>query len=188
MVNLLVYEIREMKSVLHQAIDELSAVINILTELNPKNMIEIGVCEGGTLWCYGNTCQPGSKIIGIEPFIKHPDCLLSRLKNSYDARIINGFSYNVVEEVAAALNGESVGLLHIDGWHTYEDCSRDYEMYHNFVSPGGIILIHDIVRCPGVTQIWRHIRDKYSHMEIIKPSLCLDSNCVREVGYGVLFV
>jgi predicted O-methyltransferase YrrM len=43
------------------------------------------------------------------------------------------------------LDDRKVDFLFIDGDHTYEGVTRDFEMYSPLVKRGGIIAIHDIV-------------------------------------------
>jgi predicted O-methyltransferase YrrM len=52
-----------------------------------------------------------------------------------------------------------LGLVFIDGDHSYEACLRDFETVRDWVSPGGIVAFHDAIstyaspRFPGVQRV-----------------------------------
>ena len=49
------------------------------------------------------------------------------------------------KQVQALLGQRKLGLLFIDGDHTYEGVRRDYELYCSLARPSGFIAFHDIV-------------------------------------------
>jgi hypothetical protein len=49
------------------------------------------------------------------------------------------------EEALDRFDDESIDLLHIDGYHTYEAIKGDFESWYPKVRPGGVILLHDVV-------------------------------------------
>lgn len=77
----------------------------------------------------------------------------SHLRDHY-----RGFSYQLrmtFDEAREQFPDESVELLHIDGFHTYEAVRHDYETWYDKVAPGGMILFHDVrARLPGFG-VWR---------------------------------
>ncbi len=65
----------------------------------------------------------------------------------------------------ATFSDESIDLLHIDGYHTYEAVYEDFHNWLPKVKPGGIILLHDIsARIKedfGVWRFWEEISPQY---------------------------
>ena len=61
------------------------------------------------------------------------------------------------DAVLAALGGQPVDFLFIDGDHRYPGVSRDYALYAPLVRPGGLIAFHDIRpnRFDPSIEVWR---------------------------------
>jgi hypothetical protein len=54
----------------------------------------------------------------------------------------------------------SIGLLHIDGLHTYEAVREDFENWYPKVRPGGVVLFHDIrarIKDFGAWKYWQEL-------------------------------
>jgi predicted nucleic acid-binding Zn-ribbon protein len=84
--------------------------------------------------------------------------------SSYNEANYAGFSYLIrsrFEDAVPQFEDESIGLLHIDGLHTFEAVSHDFETWFPKVAPGGIILLHDIaIRHEdfGVWKLWDRLK------------------------------
>ena len=120
--------------------------------LAPQRVLEIGVCEGGWLWCMEPFFAPGAQIIGIDdlsnPVIRIANLrsLISRLGETHPTTLIEGASQSpeVMAGVVELLAGESLDLLHIDGGHDEVSARSDWVRYSPLVRKGGIVAIHDI--------------------------------------------
>ncbi|MBV9082324.1 MAG: class I SAM-dependent methyltransferase, partial [Acidobacteriaceae bacterium] len=63
-------------------------------------------------------------------------------------------------------NDQSIDLLHIDGFHTYEAVAHDFRQWLPKVKLGGIILMHDIaVRREdfGVWRLWEELQTEFGN-------------------------
>jgi hypothetical protein len=58
-------------------------------------------------------------------------------------------------EAVGHFEDETIDLLHIDGLHTYEAVQEDFNNWYSKVSPGGIILFHDIEARQSDFGVWR---------------------------------
>lgn len=69
-----------------------------------------------------------------------------------------GFSYQLrmtFAEARTQFRDESIDLVHIDGFHSYEAVRTDFDTWYPAVRPGGIVLFHDIrARLDGFG-VWR---------------------------------
>lgn len=118
-----------------------------------KNFMEIGTDQGGTFAIWSKLSEDGIRIsvdLPHGPFgrpdyneVERDNYLRSLGSN---VTMIWGSSHEeeIKKQVSEKLNGEKVDFLFIDGDHTYEGVKQDYEMYKEFVKPGGWIGFHDI--------------------------------------------
>lgn len=181
-----------------QVPSELAALSEILTGYRPERALEIGTAQGGTLFLLARLASPRATIVSV-------DLPGEMFGGGYNARrrwfyqrfarrnqrlhLLQGDSHSTetLERVSAALAGQPLDYLLIDGDHRYDGVKRDFEMYGPLVRRGGLIVFHDIVVGPpdfvgGVPQFWREIKPQYRHVELI------DDPLQGGYGIGILFV
>jgi predicted O-methyltransferase YrrM len=166
--------------------DEILSLADAVKSINPKVILEIGTCNGGTLFIWSNlatdcviTCDLNKSKVREDIYKKFPpidsNCtVVSLAGDSHDS--------NFLEIVKAKLGNNQVDFLFIDGDHTEAGVRRDYEMYSPLVRSGGLIAFHDIVEKQPIPQnqvyyFWEELKKNVEHEEFIH-----DSN---QTGYGI---
>ena len=150
-----------------------------MKKLNPKRVLEIGTCKGGTLYLRTHVAQPDATIVSV-------DLRSGRVSGSYSSlrtpiyrrfarrqqrlHLVRADSHQMdtLEQVKQLFGGSEIDFLFIDGDHSYEGVKRDWEMYSTLVRKGGIIAFHDVASNYGETQVkrcWDEIKDNYPHRE-----------------------
>jgi len=87
----------------------------------------------------------------------------------HNIRFYSQFSYLIrssFDEAVTQFADESIGLLHIDGFHTYEAARHDFLSWLPKVKPGGIVMLHDICGRHedfGVWRTWDEIKAEHKN-------------------------
>jgi predicted O-methyltransferase YrrM len=176
-----------------QVRSELLYLLNILKEIRPRRILEIGTAKGGTLFCFTRVASEDAVIISVDlpggpfgggyPSLRTPLYRLFALQNQ-QILLIRGDSHKMetLNKIKKILNGETLDFLFIDGDHTYDGVKKDFQMYSGLVRKGGIIAFHDI--CPGpretvggVPIFWNRIKKNFNHEEIVEN--------LKQGGYGI---
>ena len=148
---------------------ELYDLAVMVDALKPDRVMEIGVCEGGWLWCMEPFFAPGAQIIGIDslenPVIRIDNLrsVIARLGKTHPTTLIEDISQSpeALDEVVKLLAGKKLDLLHIDGGHDEISARSDWVRYAPLVRKGGLIAIHDIAgvghKEQQVDKLWAEI-------------------------------
>jgi predicted O-methyltransferase YrrM len=75
-------------------------------------------------------------------------------------------------EVDAILGSRQLDILFIDGDHTLEGVTADYDLWRTIVKPGGFIIFHDILKHKYLSDVhvdvlWNRIKHDYPRLEIV---------------------
>lgn len=166
--------------------DEILSLADTVDSIKPKTILEIGTCNGGTLFIWSNiatehviTCDLNKNKIREDLYQLFPptdsQCKVTSLAgDSHDA--------NFLETVKNNLNGKKVDFLFIDGDHTEEGVKQDYEMYSSLVRSGGLIAFHDILEKQPIPQnqvyyFWDKLKRTVKHEEFIHDA--------EQTGFGI---
>ena len=144
---------------------------DLVAELRPRLLVELGAHTGQSYFtfcqsvrenatdtlCYAVDTWKGDPHAGFYPGSVYRDV------EAHNLELYARFSYLLrmtFDEALAPFSADSIGLLHIDGFHTYEAARHDYDNWLPRVHPAGIVLLHDVaVRRPGfgVWRLWEEI-------------------------------
>jgi hypothetical protein len=149
--------------------------------LRPKILVELGTYYGVSYCAF---CQAVSErglstlCYAIDNWEGDPQSgfygpqVLADLKAHHDP-LYGGFSrliQSTFDDAANHFEDHSIDLLHIDGFHTYEEVKKDYETWVTKMSDRGVILFHDInVREKdfGVWKFWEERKLQHPYFEFI---------------------
>lgn len=150
---------------------ELNELLNIVSRIKPKKILEIGVHRGGSMRVWANAFDPNF-LIGIDTEI-HPD--------TDGLKVVKGHSHEVFDEVKNYL----FDFIFIDGSHYYPDVKRDFEMYSTLVRPGGIIGFHDVILRDNdacqVYKFWDEVKEN-------NKTITIWDGTPAGTGEGILYV
>jgi len=163
---------------------EITKLLEILKDIKPKTILEIGTARGGTLFLHTRIADPKANIISVDlPGGKFGGgysewkipLYQSFTKNGQKIKLLRADSHNpkTFKLVKTVLADKKVDFLFLDGDHTYEGVKRDFNMYSSLVKEGGIIAFHDIVKhdpsssCK-VNKFWNELKDDHEYIEIIE--------------------
>lgn len=124
------------------------------------DVVEIGSAFGRSTVALGlgTRARGGGKVYGVDPHTGGIGLAQQYGPLAQSFSSLGPFLQNIVrfglEEVivpvvlpsaraAEVWPGRPVRLLFIDGWHDYDECSRDILAWGRWVSPGGVIAVHD---------------------------------------------
>lgn len=142
---------------------ELSALVAFLERRELSSVLEIGSWTGGTLWLWA---QLADTVISID---------VSEIPTGHIDRpvlLVRGDSRS--RSTWRTVAGLSFDMVFIDGDHRYAGVASDWAMYSQLVNPGGVVVLHDIVKhapeaeC-DVDRLWAELKTRYTTREFVIP-------------------
>lgn len=133
---------------------ELRRVAEVVADLDPDTIVEIGTDRGGTLYVWSRCTDPDS-IVSIDTdfsILSGSSLLYENRKafmSNFDDTQFQFLERNSQCEATAnavieSADSSGIDFIFIDGDHTYEGVKRDFELYEAMVNQGGMIALHDI--------------------------------------------
>lgn len=176
--------------------EEISKLTAELEKLKPKNALEIGTANGGTLFLLCRLADPQARIMSVDlpegKFGGGYPAWKTKLYKKFalpeqELDLVRGDSHlpESFEMVKSHFDGAELDYLFIDGDHSYEGVKQDYEMYSPLVRKGGIIAFHDIVEHKSsdckVNEFWREVKQGKESKEFVK------DRDQGQYGIGILY-
>jgi len=150
---------------------------DLIVATQPELIVELGTHWGEAYFTFcqtvqehglGSLCYAVDHWLGDEHTGRYGEEVFEDVKQ-YNDRYYKQFSYLLrtsFDDAVSQFGDGSIGLLHIDGLHTYEAVSHDFRTWLPKVKPGGIVLLQGI--CPkhpgfGVWRLWDEIKAEFSN-------------------------
>ena len=147
----------------------------LVASLKPKTLVELGTHGGGS---YFSFCQSvvdnklDTKTYAIDTWMGEKQAGFyseSLFKKVMDFNIEHFDNFSTLmkmtfDEALNEFDDNSVDLLHIDGFHSYEAVSNDYRSWYPKLSKEAIVLFHDTHEIKpgfGVHQFWDELKKEH---------------------------
>lgn len=136
-------------------VDHMPFAYDLVHELRPSIIVELGTQAGMSYFTFCQAvaehgvparCYAVDTWAGDEHTGAYDDSVYGKVAE-HNAANYAAFSELLrmrFEEAIHRFEPESIDLLHIDGFHTYDAVRADFESWYPKVMPGGIVLFHDI--------------------------------------------
>jgi hypothetical protein len=136
-------------------VDHLPFGYDLVAALRPESIVELGTQSGISYFCFCQAVREhgiAARAFAVDTWRGdlHTDAYEEKVYE--EVRAHNDAHYAdfstllrmLFEEANERFDPESIDLLHIDGYHTYEAVRGDFEAWYPKVKPGGIVLFHDV--------------------------------------------
>ena len=129
--------------------------MDLVERFNPGVIVDLGVDFGFSTFCfayhkigrvYGIDWFKGDEHAGSRDTYKIVQRIYSDIKEMMGIDNIQFIKSDFNE--AAKTWDKEINILHIDGFHSYEAVSNDYNNWIKFCNPKSIILFHDVESFP----------------------------------------
>jgi predicted O-methyltransferase YrrM len=178
---------------------EIERLFEIICELQPTRVLEVGTARGGTLYLWAQAASADATLVSVDlPGGDFGGAYADCRSDLYQAFARNGQNMQLLladshlaetqQAVVDRFGGEQIDFAFIDGDHTYEGVKADFLDYGKLVRPGGIIAFHDILYRKDqptirVDKLWQELSEKYPCEALIGPD-----GSGKKIGIGVLRV
>jgi predicted O-methyltransferase YrrM len=167
-----------------QVRSEILSLLELVRELKPRTVLELGTARGGTLFLWSRIASEEAHLLSIDLpgggfgdgyVLWRVPVYRSFAVERQRIDLLRGDSHSESMRARARelLGGKQVDFLFIDAGHTYDDVKQDFQMYSSLVAPGGLIAFHDVAVHPqssgsGVHRFWSEIKSEYESGEFIQ--------------------
>lgn len=172
---------------IYQDEGELNRLRELVRQVKPRRVLEIGSLFGGTLW-YWMQDAPGSEIVSVDIGVQSFDYRHEEVENA------RRFLWPVWERatgckltqlrtdstapatIAEVAKHGPFDFVFIDGGHSYDIAKSDWANYWPMLRAGGLLAMHDIAYPDNnpvsyaVGAVWREVRGNGKWQDIIRPN------------------
>lgn len=149
---------------------------NLIKNLQPGLVVELGSWKGTSFYSFCQAAKDNrlnTKLVAIDTwqgdtqagmFGNDVFSQFTGLLSKYYVNVQASYLRKTFNEAVNEFEDHSIDILHIDGFHTYEAVSNDFNTWKNKVKPNGVILFHDIKEQKddfGVYKFWDEVKEQY---------------------------
>lgn len=149
----------------------------LVSRLKPNVIVELGAHSGDSYCAFCQAVQElylDARCYAVDTWQGDAQSgyygpeVLNDLRAFHDP-LYGSFSQLIQSTFSAALEhfpDDSIDLLHLDGYHTYEAARADLMPWLAKVSPRGVVLLHDVnvrERDFGVWRLWQELAPHFPH-------------------------
>jgi predicted O-methyltransferase YrrM len=151
---------------------EFRELLEAVATIRPQTVLEVGTATGGSLFGLAHVASPTALLISLDlpggQFGSGYPAPRTALYESFAApdqtvRLLRGDSHSeeMRDRVLETLQGRPLDVLFIDGEHSYDGASTDFELYAPLATE--LIAMHDVNPHPdfGTHRLWQEARRRY---------------------------
>jgi hypothetical protein len=153
----------------------------LIDVLRPNALVELGAHYGVSYCAF---CQ-AVKELGLDTRCYAIDSWKGDAQSGFYGRevladleehhnpVYGGFSrlvQSTFDEALGYFPDHTFDLLHLDGFHTYEEAKKDFDNWLPKMTDRGVVIIHDInvrEREFGVWKLWEELKPRFPHFEFV---------------------
>jgi FMN phosphatase YigB (HAD superfamily) len=148
---------------------------DLLRWLQPRRIVELGSHWGCSFFAFSQAVMEGeldTECHAVDTWEGDPDAgfygpevfeSFSEIVRTWFSSVDIHIHQMTFDEALPQFADESVDLLHIDGYHSYEAVRHDFETWLPKLAPNGIVLFHDVNPSSGYgsATFWSHLREMH---------------------------
>ncbi|MEM1412168.1 MAG: class I SAM-dependent methyltransferase [Pseudomonadota bacterium] len=156
-------------------VDHLPFAYDLIAELGPRRFVELGSHNGVSFFTFCQSVQENrldTMCYAVDSWEgdEHTGAYSQEVFEAVQTHARTHYRENTYllkmwfHEALEQFSNDSVGLLHIDGLHTYAAVKEDFERWYPRVEPGGIVLFHDVearLKGYGVWKFWEALSTQF---------------------------
>jgi len=147
----------------------------LVLALKPKILVELGTHGGGSYFSFCQSVKDNglsTKTYAVDTWTGdkqagfYNESIFDKVLNFNNEHFASFSSLMKMkfDEALSEFDDGSVDLLHIDGFHSYEAVSNDFNTWHPKLSKEAIVLFHDTHEIKpgfGVHKFWNELKNKH---------------------------
>lgn len=154
--------------------DEFVPFLQLLASRPPTALLEIGTATGGSFFLMCQAAAPDAHLATLDLHSPSADLIRSFARGGQTVTPLEGDSRDPATR--ARIDGlfpDGVDVLFINGDHTLDGVTADFDAYETLLRPGGLVVFHDIVEdngqrggvptggwSGGVPEFWRGFEER----------------------------